>query len=233
MEVKVLASSSKANCSYVSDGETSLLIDAGLKLQDLRKRLGFRVSEIAAALITHSHHDHSRGVAELARAGVDCYMSQSTADEIGQNGHRIRIIRPLEQFSIGTWTVVPFDNVHDVDCLGFLLAGPSGGKILYLTDTPYCKYRFDGLTVLMVECNHSAEILRQNVKNGEINLVHKNRVLTNHMGLERLLDLLKANDLSRVQEIHLLHLSDQNSDAAAFKKAVAAATGKPVYVAPA
>jgi len=33
-------------------------------------------------------------------------------------------------------------------------------KVLYLTDTAYCKYRFRGLTHIMVECNHSWDILR-------------------------------------------------------------------------
>jgi hypothetical protein len=31
-------------------------------------------------------------------------------------------------------------------------------------------------------------------------------------------DFLRANDLSRVKEIHLLHLSDRNSSAKLFKK---------------
>jgi len=232
MMIKVLASSSRANCSYISDGKTALLLDAGLKLHDLRHRLGFQVSKLAAALITHSHDDHSRGVSDLVRTGIDCYMSQSTASELGQKGHRIHLVRPLKQLSIGSWTVLPFDNVHDVDCLGFLLAtGP--WKVLYLTDSGYCKYRFQGLTHIMLEVNHSAELLRQAVASGAIPLAHKNRVMRNHMSLERALEFLRANDLSQVQEIHLLHLSDQNSDAEEFKRRVAAATGLPVYVAPA
>ena len=61
---------------------------------------------------------------------------------------------------------------------------------------------------------------------------HKKRVLRNHMGLERAIELLQANDLSKTREIHLLHLSDGHSDAEGFKQAVAAATGKPDSVAP-
>ena len=44
-------------------------------------------------------------------------------------------------------------------------------------------------------------------------------------------DFLRANDLSRVKEIHLLHLSDRNSSANCFKKEIQSLTGKPVYVA--
>src|SRR5690606_38237819 len=97
--------------------------------------------------------------------------------------------------------------------------------------TAYCKYRFRGLTHLMVEANYSAEFLRRRVIEREVNVAHKTRVLRNHMSIERLLVMLRANDLSRVREIHLLHLSDDHSDELAFKRAVEQATGKPVYVA--
>jgi hypothetical protein len=42
---------------------------------------------------------------------------------------------------------------------------------------------------------------------------------------------MQANDLSKVQEIWLLHLSDGNSDADRFKREIQELTGKPVYVA--
>src|SRR5690606_41843978 len=61
---------------------------------------------------------------------------------------------------------------------------------------------------------------------------HARRVLCNHMSLERLLAMIRSNYFSQVREIHLLHLSDGNSDVAAFRAAVYRATGKPVFVAP-
>jgi hypothetical protein len=42
---------------------------------------------------------------------------------------------------------------------------------------------------------------------------------------------LKANDLSKVQEIWLLHLSEQNSCEKRFKEEVQKITGKPTYIA--
>jgi hypothetical protein len=51
------------------------------------------------------------------------------------------------------------------------------------------------------------------------------------MSLETCKGFLRANDLSRVQEIWLLHLSDANSDAARFKREIQELTGKVVYVA--
>jgi phosphoribosyl 1,2-cyclic phosphodiesterase len=51
--------------------------------------------------------------------------------------------------------------------------------------------------------------------------------------LEQVKEFLKANDLSKVQQIVLIHLSDGNSDEALFKTEIQKLTGKPVYVAPA
>ena len=83
----------------------------------------------------------------------------------------------------------------------------------------------------MVEANYSLDLLKENVLSGEVDRAVKSRVLKSHMGLETLIDLLKANDLSAVVEIWLLHLSDSNSDAEMFKKRVMEATGKVVKVA--
>lgn len=56
-------------------------------------------------------------------------------------------------------------------------------------------------------------------------------MLRSHMSLDRVLTFLAVNDLSAVREILLVHLSDGNSDAKEFKKAVQAATGRIVRVA--
>ena len=69
------------------------------------------------------------------------------------------------------------------------------------------------------------------LERGSVPVALKNRLLTSHFSLENVKEFLKANDLSRVQEIHLLHLSDGNSDAERFKREIMAVCGKPVYIA--
>ena len=230
MEITVLASGSSGNCYMISDGTTPLLLECGIRFRDIQRGLGFGVSSLAGCLVSHEHQDHARAALDMTRYGVNVYASQGTIEALGVSGHRVRPIKALQQFRIGSWTVLPFDTVHDAaEPLGFVLAGEAG-KVLYLTDSAYCKYRFDGLTHLLVEANHSVEILRRNVDAGMFHKEHFGRVVRNHLSIERLIDMLRANDLSRVKEIHLLHLSDQNSDEAAFKTAVQRATGKPVYV---
>lgn len=83
----------------------------------------------------------------------------------------------------------------------------------------------------MVECNYSINILNQNIAAGRVPTVMKHRLLRSHFSLENVKDFIRANDMRKVQEIHLLHLSDNNSDEALFKREIMALTGKQVYVA--
>lgn len=83
----------------------------------------------------------------------------------------------------------------------------------------------------MIECNHSYDILNSNVESGVLDSGLKNRLIKSHFSLENVKEFLKANDLSQVQEIWLIHLSDGNSNAEQFKREIQELTGKVVYIA--
>lgn len=232
IEVRVLASGSSGNAYWISDGVTPLLIECGIRFKELRERLHFGLSSLGACLLSHEHADHARAVRDVLRAGVDVYATPGTIEALGLESHRLRPVRPRETVRIGTWTVMPFEAVHDAaEPVGFLMASTRGGKVLYLTDSAYCRYRFRGVTHMLVEANWSRELIERNVAAGIVDQALWHRIIRNHMSLERLLDMLRANDLSQVREIWLLHLSDDNSDADAFANAVRRVTGKPVYIA--
>lgn len=231
IEIRSFASSSAGNAYLVTDGRSPLLLDAGLTIRELKVATGHKLSTLAGCLVTHEHMDHARAAADLMRAGVDVYMSAGTAEALGLTGHRLRIVRALEQIQIGSWTALFFDTIHDAaEPLGFLLAS-GAEKVLYLTDSAYCRYRFRGLTRILIECNHALDILNANVESGAVPAAMKRRVMKSHMSLDTVKGFLRANDLSRVREIVLIHLSDGNSDAGRFKKEVQQLTGKPVWVA--
>jgi phosphoribosyl 1,2-cyclic phosphodiesterase len=231
IEITALASSSKGNCYRVTDGRTSLLLECGINYRDIQKGLQFQMSQIAGCLITHEHGDHCKSIKDVLKAGVDCYMSAGTAEAIGVKHHRIKSVEAKKQFTIGTWTVLPFDVQHDVsEPLGFLLMNKQGEKLLFATDTYYIKYKFKGLTHIMVECNYSLKILNENIATGRVPKVMRKRLLRSHFSLENVKDFLRANDLKKVQEIWLLHLSDSNSDAQLFKQEIMELTGKMVFV---
>ncbi len=233
IEVKVLASSSKGNCYRVTDGSSSILLECGIPWKEIQRGLNFKTSELVGCLMSHSHKDHCKAAADVVKAGIDCYMSKPTAEVLGVSGHRIKLIEPLRQFLIGcSWAILPFDTQHDCEgSLGFLLANKSGDKLLFITDSYYCKYKFNGITHLMIECNHSYDILDRNAASGALPLAMKDRLIQSHFSLENVKEFLKANDLSKMQEIWLIHLSDGNSDAVRFRREIKELTGKPVYVA--
>ena len=231
LEIMNLSSSSKGNCYYVSDGVSSLLLDPGIRYKDIQKAISFGVSELSAALLSHDHKDHSKAVSDLIKAGIDCYMSPGTAKILNLNSHRIHRVSALKQFAVGSWTILPFDVQHDaIEPIGFLLQSGKK-KVLYATDTYYIKYKFSALSHIIIECNYSKELLNKNLESGLLPATHKNRVLKSHMALETVMEFLKANDLSKVEGIYLIHLSDQNSDAVMFKRYIQGLTGKPTYIA--
>ncbi|MDB4868277.1 MAG: fold metallo-hydrolase [Cohnella sp.] len=232
IDIQPLASSSAGNAYKVSDGKTTLLLEAGIRFSDIRKALEFRLSQVAGCLITHEHGDHVKSASELMKAGVNIYASQGTLDGAKLSGHRAKPIQSGKQFTVGSWTVKPFDVEHDVsEPLGFLLANEDGDKLLFITDSYFCRYTFSGLTHIMVECNYSLKLLNENINAGRVHPAMKSRLLRSHFSLENVKDFLRANDLSNVQEIHLLHLSDTNSDEALFKREIQELSGKLVLVA--
>jgi phosphoribosyl 1,2-cyclic phosphodiesterase len=207
------------------------MLECGIPYKQIQRHLDFKLSDISGVVISHEHKDHGKAAKDILRAGVEVYTSEGTASALGLSGHRLHRIKARHQFKVGTWTILPFDTQHDAkDPLGFLLASGSE-KLLFATDTYYIRYRFNGLTHLMIECNHSADILQANVASGAVPQALKNRLIQSHFSLDNVKEFLRSNDLSRVREIHLLHLSDGNSDAVRFKREIQALTGKMVFIA--
>lgn len=225
IKFKAHASSSKGNLYTVSDGSTTLMLECGLSFPEIRKALDFKTCELAGCLLTHGHGDHARSAKDVLKAGIDLYASAGTVEALGLESHRLHIVRAKERFTVGSWSILPFDTVHDCsEPLGFLLASGEE-KLLFVTDSAYVRYRFPGLTLIAIECNYDLPLLKENVKAGTVDPVVKRRILHNHMSLDTVKGFFKANDLSRVQEIWLLHLSDQNSHAGQFKREIQALTG--------
>lgn len=232
MDIKIVASGSKGNCYIVSDGVTSLMLDCGIPIKKVLIACNFKMKTIAGCLITHSHGDHVKSAKAVADYGVKVYASGGCLEAVKLQGPYFKVVKSLVQFQVGSFIILPFDVQHDApEPLGFLIYSThTKEKLLYFTDTYYLKYKFKGLTHIMAECNYSKDKLEESIDKGYVPRVLKNRLLSSHMSLEHLLELLKANDLSKVKQIYLLHLSDNNSDEEHFKCEVQKLTGTEVYV---
>lgn len=74
MKIKSIASSSKGNAYLISDFQTTVLIECGISLKELKRKTNFIVpGVIDACLISHEHGDHSKSLKDLLNAGVRCY----------------------------------------------------------------------------------------------------------------------------------------------------------------
>jgi len=70
MRYASLASGSRGNCHAISDGERILLIDAGISLLQIKKRLellGWRPEQVRGLAVTHEHSDHIDAVPVILR----------------------------------------------------------------------------------------------------------------------------------------------------------------------
>lgn len=212
MLLRCIASGSKGNSyALISDNEI-LLIEAGVRLLEVKKAIDFQVSKVVGCLISHVHGDHAKYADEYARAGIQLY-------------------RPYDDDSpaadIGGFKVVPFSLVHDVPCYGFWIHHDAAGNIIYATDTEYIKYRFSGEYTpnhILVEANYSSDIVNPKMPNWK-------HILEGHMELKTTLNFLEANRSPRLMEVVLCHLSDRNSNARQFKEAAEKVTGCPIYLA--
>lgn len=228
MDIKVIASGSSGNAYLIGDGKTRLLLDAGIPFKRIQIGCGFRTSSIDGCLVTHRHGDHAAAIPKLLQRGMTVY---SNADVAGIYPG-VQSVEARKEFHVGTLRILPFEAEHDVPCYGYQVASEeTGEKLVYITDSAYVKYTFSGLTHIMIEANYAQEIIIDNARQERIPLYLAERVIETHMSIETLLELLRANDMSKVRQIYLLHLSDGNSDAADFKRQVQQETGAEVYIA--
>ena len=230
IEITTIATGSSGNCYRITDGSSVLMIECGIRFREIRQAFDFKLSNVAGCLLTHEHGDHSKAVLELLKSGIDCYMSSGTAQALRLSCHRLHTVPALEQSRVGTFTVLPFPVQHDcANPYGFLIQSDAGDKLLFITDSFYCKYRFAGLTHIMIEANYQKSILDENIASGLVPKSIRNRIIKSHFEIENVKAFLGACDLSQCREIHLIHISGTNGDPAGFVEAIQSMTGIPTY----
>lgn len=223
IDIKIIASGSSGNCYRISDGKTALLLDAGIPIKQLQKALDFRLGDIRGCFITHQHSDHCKGADDLYKRGIQLYGSTDLALAL-DDLTRVNRLKALHPVGVDTWTVTPFDVYHDVPCFSFKLQSlVTGESLLYMTDAGECRYSIKDIDYMIVEANHSRELVDRNEKDGIITSMLAKRIRATHMSIDTLCGYLGADkidgrfDTSKLKHIYLIHLSDQNSNAEDFK----------------
>ena len=228
MKFEVLASGSRSNGYILYNQKEALVLEAGVSLLKVKKALDFNLKIIRGCLVTHSHSDHAKHIRQYADAGIPVMAPGEVFD---QPHHRYYSLSPGKGYKTGGFRIIPFRVSHDVPCFGYLIDHSNTGKILFLSDTYLCEYVFPSLNQVIIEANYADDILEENIFRGEEHPSKQARLLLTHMELQTTKKVLMAQDLSKVLNIVLIHLSDKNSDEARFVREVSALTGKQVFAA--
>lgn len=231
MKLVVLGSSSSGNCYVLDAGDEALILEAGIRLSEVKKVLGYNIRKVVGCLITHQHGDHAKYIKDMVDMGFTTLALKDvwTAKEVW--GSRSVAIQPNKGYKLGNFKVIPFHAFHDVPCVGYMINHPQCGNIMFLTDSYVCEYKFRNLNHVMIECNYADKNLYQAINEGRTLAFQRDRLLTSHMELETCKEYLKNSDLSQVRHIVLLHLSKENGDEPYFVSEVERATGRVVYAA--
>lgn len=231
LNIEAIASGSSGNAYLLDDGAGhQLLLECGIPFAKLIKALRFDISKLSGCLVTHEHKDHSHAIADVLRYGIDVYCSGGTAEACKVVGHHnLHVVTVMKPVVLPGFSVLPLRAEHDAaEPLLYLIRG-SGFLLLFATDTYYIRYKMpEDLTHIMVECNYDMQRLNENINGGEIDSARKQRILHSHMNLNTLREFIKANEFKRLEQIYLIHLSRENSDADAFVREIEMVTGVPV-----
>lgn len=229
LKLKTLGSSSKGNCYIIKTKKEYLIIECGVKLGQIQKAVNFDFKKVSGCLVTHEHKDHSAQISNLTRRSIDVYATAGTFLNLGIKSHRAKIIEAKKQFKVGGFTVLPFEAEHDaIEPVNFLIKHREFGTLLFITDSFYCRYKFKGVNYLMIECNHSRELLEK--ASADLSKSYLDRLYRSHFSLENVIEFIKANDWSALKEIHLMHLSFLNADKKKFVFEITKASGKHVFI---
>ena len=188
----VVGTGSAGNCYILDcDGE-KLILDAGVRITEIKKVLDWNLKNVHGAVITHSHRDHSLSELNLQHMGIQLLVPY--------HGNIM-----AKSARMGSFRIQAFELPHNgVPNYGFYI-GYKDWKMVYMTDFEYCKYTFRDLhlNTILVECNHTQ------TDSEAANYAH---VVLGHASLYVTQEFVRVNATKDLSNVILCHLSDTNAD---------------------
>lgn len=216
MNVIYSKTGSKGNASVITDGNTFIQVDAGIQPDKVNREINYQLSKVEGVIASHGHGDHAAYIDRYLKLGIKVYANEDVWSKtpLSRPTRNAITIEAGKQFKIGTFIIVPFNVAHvnsdGSDCpnLGFLIYSTvTKEKMIWATDASYIESRFPPVEYICIECNYvDVEDYKSELEymNG---FVEKRRVRS-HLSLNRCVEFLKQQDLSRIKEIRLLHLTE-------------------------
>lgn len=221
MKLYSLCSSSKGNCTYIGDGKTGILVDAGLGIRNYINSLslaGIDPKGVQAIFVTHEHSDHISGLKKIAeRFSLPVYGSRGTLLEIlkknavGEDTVLYEINKKAA--AIGDFEVAAFHTPHDsAESLGYTVTD-GRKKVSVCTDlghvTEEVHQALLGSSFVLLESNYDEKMLFM----GKYPYFLKERIASNngHLSNEACSRQLQCLIESGVEHFLLGHLSEENN----------------------
>jgi phosphoribosyl 1,2-cyclic phosphodiesterase len=243
LRFKSLGSGSSGNATVIqargSTGLTHLLVDCGLGIRELDKRLGaagMLAEQVDAIFVTHEHGDHIGCARQLAlRERIPVYMSEGTYAALGQPDFHglLRLACDAQAIAIGDLQVRPFTVPHDAREPLQLTCTDGNVRLGLATDlghvSAHVLQELADCATLLLECNHDEAMLATSSYPPFL----KRRVggawghLANSAAAALAQSLVGAGTL---RQVLAAHLSEQNNKPELVRQALADALGSAVEV---
>ena len=215
----VLSSGSRGNCIYIESDTAKIIIDSGLSVKELGRRLKSidrTPEELDAVFLTHEHSDHIGGVGPLVRKySIPLYATNGTF-QASQKLGSVPVFNPIrsgETVQVGRLEIEPYATSHDArESVAYVIRCQSR-KLGHATDMGMVTHEVREILknshVLLLESNHDVEMLDV----GPYSWTLKKRIKSDlgHLSNEACGELLAAIKHEHLQRVVLMHLSQTNN----------------------
>ena len=161
MLLKTIATGSSGNChALITDTGEILLLDLGENEKKIKKGIGWRISDVVGAIVTHKHADHSKSVNDFERMGIPVFKPYENTETFAKKYSGFKI-QAFDLTTIdGRWTHTDADGM-ECPCYGFLIEHKEMGRMIYITDTAIVKWRFKNINHILLGVNYDKDMIYQ------------------------------------------------------------------------
>lgn len=226
-----LGSGSTGNCYCLGDSANAIIVDAGVRKNDVVARVNnvFHPRSLWGILVTHSHGDHFAYATAIAKGyDIPLYINVSTYNEIKAKsqmtdsvietdpfeGVNVRTFTDCEHLTIGPFSIDTIPLPHDpgCSCTGFSITLDNHNIVIatdfsVITDA-LAKY-IASADSLVVDCNYDEQLL----VDSKYDEFLKRRVAQyGHISNRALANFFSTKQHNKLQNVFLAHLSDETNN---------------------